>query len=404
MFDRTTTGPRRSRFLPIPGLAGGIFLCLVLAAAPGRGQDGADSRRGANDSPANNTEFEPIPVPPALIAGLLADTPEGRAALVAFVAKGGGAPEQILRRARSVVRALDGARPIADPVAIMAAANNVASIATAGFGALRIMRLAVDSSYRPARRTIAFDFGPPDAVMAPGFDRILPTDPRLSGTSMQAIRRPGRGALSTDGMIGLERIVLRVPDGPKRLLLTTEALGEPGVNAAPFGEVILVNGQATRIAPDRPEAWLNHAFLTRRAAQLVADSAEATDRLDRLVAGATIGDLTVADTGGVVTIETVVEGGTLTIEFKVPPGGRQRTYLTGMLIEPGDEESSLVRTLQAKNNIVSREDRLVYEAQVAVAIAALLEALAPAAGLEARLDLLDLPEPILELPLAASPS
>jgi hypothetical protein len=60
---------------------------------------------------------------------------------------------------------------------------------------------------------IALDFGPPHSAPFPGFATVDPSDPRLQGKALRSRQRPSGDALLDDGIEGIERLELTLPDG-----------------------------------------------------------------------------------------------------------------------------------------------------------------------------------------------
>ena len=110
--------------------------------------------------------------------------------------------------------------------------------------------------------------------------------------------------------------------------------------------------------------------------------------------------------GGALMVEVEITNGQLEVELIPPGGGEQerQTYLTGAMVEPITEsgEGGFGRYLDAAQAILETEECLELEADITTALADLLEEIEPAAGPE--LELLDLPEPIVEDEDAASPA
>ncbi len=78
--------------------------------------------------------------------------------------------------------------------------------------------------------------------------------------------------------------------------------------------------------------------------------------------------------------------------------------MTGAIFEPTDQESILDLPPEAEEAVFSDERRLLAEADIGSAVAEVIAELVPEAGEEEILELLDLPEPVLEDEQLASPS
>ncbi|MBZ0325135.1 MAG: hypothetical protein K8F57_02970, partial [Alphaproteobacteria bacterium] len=79
------------------------------------------------------------------------------------------------------------------------------------------------------------------------------------------------------------------------------------------------------------------------------------------------------------------------------------TYLSGLILEPIEEESSLWRSPEARDEAPTFDEQLNLEGELLSAVAQLFEEVAPAAGPEAG-ERLDLPEIIIEPEVTVSPS
>lgn len=323
-------------------------------------------------------------VPPAVLQGALNGTPAGIAALRAYLMSAGS--EAIPRLSQNVFQALKENQDNADPQALIRAVNRVANVGTSMVAVGRVMHAAVDSSYVPPQGTVALDFGPPDKTTAKGFERTLVSDPRLQGTNMRPVRRPGDSDLLSDGIRGIEKITLNVPDGSYRIILMTQNLGESKLMESPFGREVKVNDSAVAVSDDLPQSWIDEGVLTSRGADLVTREGGAHKLVEQQDAGFLV-------------VEAAAVNGQLVIELK--GAGSSGTYLTGLIVEPQNQPSSLVLSDTASQIVKEYEQRELLQVAILERAAEVLTDISPAAGPEQPPPT---PEPTFETSDVASPS
>lgn len=376
----------KTQTMTVSSRAASLFLFLALFFGGGHATGWAQQSPATPD--ASPSQKGPT-VPDAVIAAALSDDPEAAATVAAYLRGDGAGIRRMTDRGVTLIRALRQRAAGRDPIVVLDAADRVAALVTARLRGRPVMQLAIDSDFVPTGAGLALDFGPPDGDVRAGFEQVLPGDSRLGGANPRALRRPDDDMLLSDGIAGVERLELPVPDGSYRIILLTEPTAEPGSLGAPFGAEVLVDGVAVEVAEALPDAWVRQALLTRHAADMARAEA-AGQPAPRLVSR-----------GGALMLEGTASGGKLVIEF------RQRrsrtTYLTGLILEPVEEESSLWRSPEARDEAPTLDEQLNFEGEILSAVAELFEELAPAAGPEAG-DLLDLPEIIIEPEISVSPS
>ncbi|HEY4135445.1 MAG TPA: hypothetical protein VGO34_09530 [Alphaproteobacteria bacterium] len=341
-------------------LAFGLLLTLALVpavqaqqAAPPNAPSGAPAKPGSD---------KPIVVPPAVLAGVLAGTPEGLQQLRQFLASDSASPDDVTARAIKIVQQLKDSK-VSDPSLVIAAADRVAQTVADSLNAARVMELKVDKQFRVPEGAYAFDFGPADKPTTEGFQRVQPNDPMVRGATQQGLHRPGDGEpILSGGITGVEGLSVNVPDGEYRVILMTEALGDAAFSLAPFGQQIVANGQEMNIFNTSPEDWLKQAVLSQRGLQ----GAEGADGKRR---------------GGAITLNVKVQGGKLIMDFHMA-GAEQllKTYLTGMIIQPIEQPPLMARTEDADPGNRPVDQQLRNEAQLAQALANVLQDIQPAAG------------------------
>ncbi|CAN0232801.1 unnamed protein product, partial [Discosporangium mesarthrocarpum] len=303
-------------------------------------------------------------------------------------------PEAITQRATALISQIGREKKDASTESLLSVIDQIASNAISLVSGSQIVRIGVDTDFVPTRALVAWDFGPPDGPIAPGFERILPNDGRIGGADMDGLRRPADNELLNDGIAGVERIEVDMPDGEYRIILMTQNLGDNKLMRNPFGSQIVVNGSALSVNQPSPDAWVRDAVFSNRGLQNTAgQTAQAPG-----ASGFLSGDLGEFDPGlfqrqqgGAIIIQAVARDGKLIIELS----GFQnaRSYLTGLMVEPAAETSDLILSREAVEALAPPELRLALEENILAAAADVLADIDPAQG---DPELVELPEPILD--------
>ncbi|MFM2129128.1 MAG: hypothetical protein RL477_674 [Pseudomonadota bacterium] len=329
-------------------------------AQPPAGQ----KKASAKDATGAKDAQQPVRIPAVVLAGLLTGTPESLLALKQYLAAVGASPDDVAKRALEVVQQLKDAGIVRDPALIISAAERVSQAVKETLSSLKVVQLKIDRDFRPPAGVMAFDFAPADAKTHSGFRRVLPNDPMLAGRQMQAIRRPGEEAdILGDGVTGVERISVDMPDGEYRVTLMTESTGDATTSLAPFGEKIVANGKSIGVSQATPDNWLKQSVLSTKG---LGGFQTATERQ-----------------GGAVTVTVRVTGGKLNLGFDMGGGDSLKTYLTGMIVEPANRPSVFNALPEMRSALFTPpETQTRYESQIASSIADLLERTTPNAGPE----------------------
>lgn len=373
------------------GLARGLFaatlvlgtLCAVPAFAQAQGQNQVQPPQAQGARPPAGTvapkgaaapkgtaaakgaaEKELLKIPAVVLSGLMTGTPESMRALMQYLAAAGANPDEVARRALDVVQQLKDSGIVRDPALIIAAAERVSKAVKDTLSSTRIVQLKVDKDFRPPAGVVALDFSTADAKVRSGFTRVMTNDPMLSGKQLQAIRRPGDDSdVLGDGIVGVEKISVPMPDGEYRVTLMTESIGDATTSLSPFGEKITANGKSFNVSQAAPEAWLSQSVLSNKG---LSGFQTATERQ-----------------GGAMTVTVRVTGGKLNMGFDMGSGESLKTYLTGMLVEPVDRPSVFTALPEVRDAMfMPQEAQTRYESQIASSIADLLERTTPNAGPE----------------------
>jgi len=355
------------------GIAGcAVALAALLAIGAAGAQTGPPQIAAA--TPGNGG----LDVPRAIVAAMLAGSPDGFAELNRYLGAGNLTPSQIADRATALIGALGQQAGSVKPEDLTKTIDRISGFASRLLATASVMRFAVDSSFRPAAGSLALDFGPPGGPTQPGFTKVTPNDPRLSGLNLAGLRRPLDQPLAASGIVGIQRINLQVAAGDYRLVLMTQQLGDAAMMENPFGRSLRINGVPILVGHSDPAQWIGGAVLTERGAQLVSGGGQT-------IGGFLSGQFDPAAS----TLIAQQQGGALVIEVRAPDGkvqiemsgfGRARSYVTGLLLEPKSRESDLVLQGSTFDAILPLDVRLALEGQILAAAAAVLEQVAPAEG------------------------
>tara|TARA_R110002072_G_scaffold10523_11_gene48902 strand:+ start:1554 stop:2732 length:1179 start_codon:yes stop_codon:yes gene_type:complete len=366
---------------------------MVLAAGTGTVHAQAQDTGAQNDDAAQTAPADVVS--PDLIERALAGDNDALAALQAFLrGTDGKSPEAVTRRATALIAQIGREKKDASTDSLLTVIDRIASSAINMVSGSQIVRIGVDTDFVPTRAVLAWDFGPADGPIAPGFERVLPNDGRIGGAALDGLRRPADNELLNDGIAGVERIEVDLPDGEYRVILMTQNLGDNRLMANPFGSRIAVNGAALTVNQPSPDDWVKDAVFSNRGLQNTAGQTAQGPGAKGFISG-DLGKFDPAriqrQAGGAIIIQAVVRGGKLIIEL----GGfnNARSYLTGLMVEPAAETSDLVLSREAAETLAPPELRLALEENILAAAADVLADVDPAQG---DPELVELPEPILD--------
>jgi hypothetical protein len=284
-------------------------------------------------------------------------------ALNAYLSPASLSPEEVVRRASALIRAIGKRRSTLPAGQVLGAVERVARVAERAISTTSVRLLAVDDNYAARNATIALDFGPRDGSVMTGFERVVAGDPRVSGDGVNALRRPSENALLSDGLSGVKKIELDVPNGRYRVVLMTQNLNDAGLNRSPFGQAVLVNQVPFRIADSTFKAGGNQTLLTNAEIAAPANRTESTEGIPAGDTGALASSLFRRQQGGAIILEGTTTDGKLRIELR--GFGNAKSYITGLLVEP------MVRGVNP---------RLAFESRILAAAAEAVAGIDPVAG------------------------
>ena len=291
------------------------------------------------------------------LQGAIDGTSEGLAKLRAWLEQAGGRPKATSARAIALIKALRPANGAASPD-LQQIADRIAQSAERILRQVHIVRTSVATDVALGEGRLGFVFQTPDAKSPPGFDVILPRDPRLRGSNPTALRSPVDAPILRAGIVGVEAVTLKVPNGTYRLILLTSDMGLQNLNRSPFGTRVRVNDQTFEVATVAAADW-------RGAAAIGHGATRAAD-------------------GGSLILPAAVRDGTLTVSFLDPLG---ETFISGLILEPLAQRSLLAGAAESELEVADAD------AAIDDAVGALLSEITTAAGPQALANNLQLNNP-----------
>ena len=158
----------------------------------------------------------------------------------------------------------------------------------------------------------------------------------------------------------------------------TQNLNDKGLTQYAFGQVVLINGVPIQIGGNDPESWLPEAMLSNPdITQVSGGSGNAGGSLTGSSQGRA-SSLFLRQQGGAIILEGVATGGKLTIELR--GFGGAKSYMTGLIVEPYEQVSSILLSETARRSIVPTDTRVALESQILEAAASAVEGIVPAEG------------------------
>jgi len=329
-------------------------------------------------------------VPAKALQGALNGSDDGMRALTEYLNGDGAKPEDVTRRAVSVLRALQEIPGMKDNYdALVLAADRVAQAASNIFNTGSIMRLTIDKDYKLPDRAVAMDLKPVDGEPAPGWQNSTPRDQRLIGKGMRGIRRPGGEPLTSDGIIGVEGADINVPKDLYRVIVMTDdfgasSIGNDAINF--FGDELVVNDTTLKFNKTDPNSWNETAYLTNKPLKLGTTAPDGSSGKSRQSGGGQAGDGGGGGSGdsvnnastksaGVVVVETEAVSDKVNMQFvnANTKGRSPKTYIVALLIEPIEQPSSV-------KGFPDLARFLELEKQLAKKLAEILSQVEPTAG------------------------
>jgi hypothetical protein len=197
-----------------------------------------------------------------------------------------------------------------------------------------------------------YSFGALDAPLPPGFERIGPADPRLTGRGpITAVRRPAPDPIVANGLRGVRRVVLPASPGRVRVTVWTEDPGEWDLLPHPLDRQIKINGLDLVVEKWGADAWIAQRYL--RGAR-----AEHTDADDAWTAyGSKRGEPRSID----------VDAGREGVAIDITGADNAAYYLSAVLIEPIEPSTAASQQVTAGRLFVDAQRAAWYRSTLPVA-------------------------------------
>ena len=180
-------------------------------------------------------------------------------------------------------------------------------------------------------KAIGLSFGALDAPLMSGFERVGPSDPRISG-QLFVIRRPAPDPLVANGMRGIQKVVVPYPRGFARVSLWTEDPGEWENLPHPLDRQITINGRQVLNQRLTPPQWIKQRYLAG-SDQEPSNNADAWTSFGQ-------------HRGGLITAE--VEVGESGIVVEQSGDSPSAMFLSAMVIEPAGQRAALDAVLEQR--------------------------------------------------------
>lgn len=183
--------------------------------------------------------------------------------------------------------------------------------------------IRLESGLRLPAGVQAYDLGPADGVLFPGFQPLGPDHPAIQAGKAAAIRRPGPDGLIGDGVVGATLYHFAVAPGRWRVSVWIEDPGEWETLPHPLQRRVRVNGLDLLDRRESPEAWLQRRYFPAGRQEDALTSAWAAfgqRRGERLN-----GEIDAAD--GLIRLELAGEGA-------------PATYLAAIVLQPAEADIS----------------------------------------------------------------
>ena len=187
--------------------------------------------------------------PPALVEQLYDDPDDAREHMIKWLVSGGTSPEERARRAAILAAGIiDSRRGAADPELRDRLIDTLLELASEVVCSTRCIGTELAEGYVPDAASFAYDFGGPASLVAKGFTLVTPDSQAFQG-NVRDLEGLGTGALLYDGVTGVTRITLNLPNGSYVLRIFVPLGGE--------GQVfeLRVNGMTHHIYWNAKEEW-----------------------------------------------------------------------------------------------------------------------------------------------------
>jgi len=127
-------------------------------------------------------------------------------------------------------------------------------------GAAIAARISLEPGFILPPDVRAYDLGPADGTIFPGFQPLGPDHPTIQAGRAAVIQRPGPDSLIGDGLVGASHYRFSVPAGPWRVSLWIEDPGEWETLPHPLNRRVRVNGQDLLDRRETAQDWLQRRY------------------------------------------------------------------------------------------------------------------------------------------------
>jgi len=190
---------------------------------------------------------------------------------------------------------------------------------------LSLTKVALKKSETLGNNSYAFDLGTHQSPLMNGFERLTVDSPLLTGKFLNAVHRPMGDDLLIDGIKGIERLNIPVPNGNWLVVLWTEDLGEWEYLPHDLHRQVKVNGTKLIDLNLNPQEFINQYYLAGYPKNYKP--------------GDTAWDLFGTRRGGRVSTSLKVDKQAIIIEMS--GDGATAQYLAGIFIVPLSKEHKL---------------------------------------------------------------
>lgn len=242
-------------------------------------------------------------------AALLGGATGGVAAVQEYLAEGGGGPDVVAARARALLQSLVDDGALASPELAQQVASTISDAVEDALTTVPTVQVDLSSDLKLPEGARAFDLGPPDADVPPGFERVTARDARLQVDGERALRRPGASGVQQDGVFNVKTFQTGLPNGKWRIIVLTDPLAAGDGAGQAFGQHVRLNGNSIRIGSQ--QGFRGNLGRPRGP----------------------VGTRTAGS--GMLLLEAEVTDGRLVIDF----GENSSAYVTGIIFEPAEGTS-----------------------------------------------------------------
>ncbi len=195
-----------------------------------------------------------------------------------------------------------------------------------GEGPIKLTDMHVEAGSPVPPDALALRFAPTGDIQVPGFETVLPNDPRLSRPAGALVRTQNDPLLSS-GLNGLDTITIPwTKSSTATVSLWTEDQGEWEYFPHSLNRTIIINGQVVLQQSLTPQEWVDQVYKRNIWKEAMIDGGP--------------WEIYARDRAGLITATVPVIDGKIVVQLKSdqPPNNG---YLAAMVIEPGDSDKAV---------------------------------------------------------------